>query len=135
MAGTLSIALNALEDYAARIIDTTFPDVCSISRKAESTNVTDYGSTPPSYSNVLTNVNCFWGPASGQPEEHMRALQLTGTKTYLISMKATIAVLPKDRIVVAARGDEPARTFEVKGPATRNSGVTIDVLCTLEEQN
>jgi hypothetical protein len=133
MPGTLAITLNALEDIAGRFIDTTFPDVCSISRKAEAANVTAYGSTPPSYSNVATNVNCAWGPAGKNAKEYMRALQLTGVTVYLVSMKAGIDVKPKDRIVIAARGDEPARIFEVKGPAIRNSGVTIDVLCTLEE--
>jgi hypothetical protein len=131
MPGTLSIALNSLAQYAGQIIDTTFPDVCSISRPTFSTG--DYGTSTPSYSSVATNVNCFWGPSGKDVKEYVRALKITGTTAYLVSMKATIDVKPKDRIVIAARGDEPARTFEVKGPAIRNSGVTIDVLCTLEE--
>lgn len=131
MPGTLSIALNSLAKYAGMIIDTTFPDVCSISRPTFS--IGDYGTSTPSYSSVATNVNCFWGPTGKDAKEYVRALKITGVTVYLISMKATIDVKPKDRIVIATRGDEPARTFEVKGPAIRNSGVTIDVLCTLEE--
>ena len=131
MPGTLSIALNALADYAGMIIDTRFPDTCSVSRPTFTTG--DYGTSTPSYSNVATNVNCSWGPSGKDAKEYVRALQITGVTVYLIAMKATIDVKPKDRIVVAARGDEPARTFEVKGPPIRNSGVTIDVLCTLEE--
>ena len=134
MPGTLSIALNALENYAGMIIDTTFPDVCSITRPPAHTTVSAYGTIPTaSYSDVATNVNCMWGVSGKDAKEYIRALQITAVTVYVISMKATIAVKPRDRVAVAARGDEPARTFEVKG-ILRNSGVTIDVLCTLEEQ-
>lgn len=130
MPGTLSIALNALENYAGMIIDTIFPDVASISRPTFT--IGDYGTSTPSYSNVATNVNCLWSVAGKDAKEYIRALKIAGVTVYMISMKATIAVKPQDRVAVAARGDEPARTFEVKG-ILRNSGVTIDVLCTLEE--
>lgn len=130
MAGTLAIALNALEDYAGRIIDTTFPDVGTVQRPA--TTVGDYGTGAPTWTDVATNVNLLWAPSGKDAKEYIRALKITGVTTYVISMKAAIAVKPAYRIVVAARGDEPQRTFLVKG-IIRNSGVTIDVLCTLEE--
>ena len=130
MSGTLSVALDALADYAGMIIDTTFPDTGTVQKPV--TTLGDCGTGSPTWSDVATGVNCAWGPSGKDAKEYIRALKITGVTTYVISMKATITVKPDYRIVVAARGDEPQRTFLVKG-ILRNSGVTIDVLCILEE--
>jgi len=44
-----------------------------------------------------------------------------------------VDIKPRDRVVVATRGIEPARTFEVKG-IIRNAGLPLLILATLEEQ-
>jgi hypothetical protein len=132
MTTPLGIALNTVAAQLGTLIETIFPDVCSISRPTFTLDA--YGGTTPSYATVVSSIGCAWAPAGKDSREYVRALQITGVAVYMITMPANIDVKPKDRIVVEARGDESERTFEVKGPALRNAGLPLSVLCTLEEQ-
>lgn len=133
MTTKLGIAMNRLSEIAATVIENVFPDECSISRPAQSSTVTAYGGVAPSYSTVASSIGCAWAPSGKTGMEYMRAGQINEAVPYTVTLPGSIDVKPKDRIVVVARGDEPARTFEVKA-LLRNAGVTIDALCTLEEQ-
>lgn len=130
MAGTLSIAINAVNALANSVLENSFPDTSTISRPT--TTLSDYGSATPSYSSVATNVGCSWKPSGSDAKEHVRALKIQGIATYALEFTVGTDVRQADRVVVAARGEEAARTFEVKG-IIRVSGVSIKVLCTLEE--
>jgi hypothetical protein len=131
MTTTLGIALNQLAAYADLIIETTFPDVCSIERPDFSTG--DYGTSGSDYSPVESSIGCAWAPAGKTGMEYMRAAQINEVVVYEVTMPAGTGVTPKDRVVIAARGNEPEHTFEVKA-VIRNAGLPLLVLCTLEEQ-
>lgn len=134
MTTPLGIALNTVASQLAQLIETTFPDECSISRPAQASTVTAYGSVSPTYSTVASSIGCSWAPAGKDAKEYVRAAQITGVTAYMITLPAATDVRPKDRIVVVTRGAEPARTFEVKGAPIRNAGLPLLVLCTMEEQ-
>jgi hypothetical protein len=131
MTSPLGVALNTINAQLNQLIETTFPDRCEISRPTFTR--TEYGTTAPSYLTVASLIGCVWAPAGKDAKEYIRALKITGVAVYMITLPAATDVKPKDRIVVSARGDEPERTFEVKGPPLRNAGLPISVLCTLEE--
>jgi hypothetical protein len=131
MTTPLGIALDTIATQLGQLIETTFPDECSISRPTFSTG--DYGTGAPSYSTVASSIGCAWGPSGKNSKEYVRALKLTGVAVYEITVAGNIDVQAKDRIVVAARGNESAHSFEVKGPPIRNAGLPMLVLCTLEE--
>jgi hypothetical protein len=131
MTTPLGIALDTIATQLGQLIETTFPDECSISRPAFSAG--DYGTGAPSYSTVASSIGCAWGPSGRNSKEYIRALKLTGVAVYELTVAGNIDVQAKDRIVVAARGNESAHTFEVKGPPIRNAGLPMLVLCTLEE--
>jgi hypothetical protein len=131
MTTTLGAALNWAASIADTIIETTFPDVCEISRPDFSTG--DYGTSDPSYSTVESSIGCAWAPASKTGMEYMRAAQINEVVVYEVTMPAGTGVTPKDRVVIAARGNEPEHTCEVKA-VLRNAGLPLSVLCTLEEQ-
>jgi hypothetical protein len=131
MTTTLGIALNQLAVYSDTIIETTFPDVCEISRPDFSTG--DYGTSEPGYSTVESSIGCAWAPANKTGTEYLRAAQITEVVVYEVTMPAGTNVTPKDRVVIATRGNEPEHTFEVKA-ILRNAGLPLSVLCTLEEQ-
>jgi hypothetical protein len=130
MSGTLSLAVNAVNALASSVLENSFPDVGTVSRPG--TALSDYGTATPSYSNVATNVGCSWKPAGSSVQEYVRALKITGTTPYVLEFPIGTDVEPQDRVTIAARGEEPAHTFEVKG-IIRISGVNIKVLCILEE--
>jgi hypothetical protein len=131
MTTPLGIALNTVTDQLNLLIETTFPDECSISRPTFTTG--DYGTSTPSYTTVASSIGCSWAPAGKTTHEYVRALKLTGVVVYAVTLPGGTDVKPKDRIVITARGDEPQRTLEVKGPPIRNAGLPMMVLCTLEE--
>jgi hypothetical protein len=132
MATPLGIALNTLGSQLGVLVQTTFPDECSISRP--DFTVGDYGTTPADYSTVASSIGCSWAPMSKtQGAEYVRAGQINEFVPYAITLPATTDIKPKDRIIVSARGDEPEHTFEVKA-ILRNAGLPISVLCTMEEQ-
>lgn len=138
MTTKLGAVYNRVTAIANSIIDITFPDECSISRP--STAIGDYGTGAPSYSTVsgMTGIGCSWEALSEtSAQEYMKAGKVSEVCTYKITMASaigttTINLKPQDRVVVAARGIEPQRTFEVKG-IVRNAGLPLTVLCTLEE--
>jgi hypothetical protein len=134
----LGAVLDKVTLIANQIIEITFPDQCSISRPA--TTIGDYGTGAPSYSTVtgMTGIGCAWEAVSEtSAQEYIRAGQVNEVCNYKITMASAINgtvinLKPKDRVVVASRGIEPQRTFEVKG-IIRNAGLPLTVLCTLEE--
>jgi|GEM_PF-6885843 len=130
MSGTLSIAINSVNALANSVLENSFPDVATISRPG--TSLSDYGTASPSYSNVATNVGCSWKPAGKDAKEYVRALKIGSVTAYALEFAIGTDVKPEDRIAIAARAEESAHTFEVKG-IIRNSGVSIKVLATLEE--
>lgn len=138
MTTKIGAVLNKVTAIANQIIEINFPDECSISRPA--TSIGDYGTGSPSHSTVsgMTGIGCAWEALSETAaQEYIRAGQVNEVCTYKITMASAINgvainIKPRDRVVVAARGIEPARTFEVKG-IPRNAGLPITVLCTLEE--
>ena len=135
MATPLGIALTTLTTQLNQLIETTFPDECSISRPTFTVGV--YGSAPGTYSTVASSIGCAWAPAGKTGQEYMRASQTNEMVAYMITLPSVISgiatdIKAKDRIVVVARGSEPQRTFEVKA-ILRNAGLPLDVLCTLEE--
>ena len=131
MAGPLSLAINAVNQIGSTMLENSFQDVATISRPG--TTLSDYGTSTPSYSNVAAAVPCSWKPASNDAKEYIRALKLTAVSTYAIEFAIGVDVKAEDRITIAARGQEPAHTFEVKGPAIIKPGVSLYVLCTLQE--
>jgi hypothetical protein len=130
MAGTLSLAINAVNALANTVLENSFPDTGTISRPGNSLG--DYGTATPSFSTVASNVGCSWKPAGKDAKEYVRALKISSVSAYELEFTVGTNVRPQDRVTVAARGEEAARTFEVKG-VLRVSGVSIKVLCTLEE--
>jgi hypothetical protein len=138
MATPLSIALNSVTTTLNQLIETTFPDECAISRPSFTLDA--YGGQTPSYATVsgMSSIGCSWAPLSSTSAmEYVRTGQINEVCTYKISMASAVGgsvvdIKAKDRVVVATRGIEPARTFEVKG-IIRNAGLPLLVLCTLEE--
>lgn len=136
----IGAAINAITTTANSIIESSFPDECSITRPPAASTVSAYGSIPTAgYSTVASGIGCSWGPLSPTAAmEYVRAGQINEVCNYAVTLPSTvngsaIDIKPKDRIVVAARGVESARTFEIKG-IIRNAGLPLLVLCTLEEQ-
>jgi len=132
----LGIALTTLTTQLNQLIETTFPDECSISRPTLTVNA--YGSAPPSYATVASSIGCSWAPSGKTGMEYTRASQTNEVVPYMVTLPSVVNgaatdIKPKDRIVVVARGQEPIRTFEVKA-ILRNAGLPLSVLCTLEEQ-
>jgi len=125
MTTPLGIALNAVATQLGQLIETTFPDKCSIQRP-------EYNPAPE-YFTIAESVGCSWGPAGKNSKEYVRALKITGVTVYEITVAGNVDVQAKDRIVVEARGNEAEHTFEVNGPPIRNAGLPMIVLCTLEE--
>ena len=138
MTTKLGAVYNKVTAIANSIIDITFPDECSISRP--STSIGDYGTGAPSYSTVsgMTGIGCSWESLSEtSAQEYIKAGKVSEVCTYKITMASALGTTainlkPQDRVVVAARGIEPLRTFEVKG-IVRNAGLPLIVLCTMEE--
>lgn len=139
MTTRIGAAINRITTVANQIIESSFPDECSISRPAQASTVTAYGSVSPTYSTVASSIGCSWGPLSKSAGmEYVRAGQINEVVNYQISMASAVGgvavdIKPKDRVVVVARGIEPARTFEVKA-IIRDAGLPLLVLCTMEEQ-
>lgn len=138
MTTKLGTVYNRVTAIANSIIDITFPDECLISRP--STSIGDYGTGAPSYSTVsgMTGIGCSWESLSEtSAQEYIKAGKVSEVCTYKVTMASALGTTainlkPQDRVVIAARGIEPQRTFEVKGIA-RNAGLPLTVLCTLEE--
>lgn len=139
MTTKIGAVLNKVTAIANTIIEINYPDECSISRPTFTTG--DYGTSTPSYATVsgMTGIGCSWEAMSeSAAQEYVRAGQINEVCGYKVTMASAINgtvinIKPKDRVVVATRGIEPARTFEVKG-IIRNAGLPLLVLCTLEEQ-
>lgn len=138
MTTKIGAVLNKVTAIANQIIEINFPDECSISRPTFTNG--DYGTGSPSYSTVsgMTGIGCSWEALSDtSAQEYIKAGKVSEVCTYKIGMASAIGttpinIKPQDRVVVAARGIEPQRTFEVKG-IVRNAGLPLTVLCTLEE--
>jgi hypothetical protein len=138
MTTKIGAVLNKITIIANTIIEINYPDECSISRP--STTIGDYGTGTATYSTVsgMTGIGCSWEAVSEtSAQEYIRAGQVNEVCTYKVTMAsaingAAINIKPKDRVVIATRGIEPQRTFEVKG-IIRNAGLPLLVLCTLEE--
>ncbi len=140
MTTRIGAAINSITTTANAIMESSFPDEATVKRPAAHTTVSAYGSIPTaSYSDVVTSIGCSWGPLSPTAaSEYIRAGQINEVCNYKISMASAIGstaidIKPRDRVVVAARGIEPARTFEVKG-IIRNAGLPLEILVTLEDQ-
>lgn len=137
MTTRIGAAINRITTVANQIIESSFPDECSITRPG--TSLGDYGTAGPSYSTVAASIGCSWGPLSKTAAmEYVRAGQINEVCNYTVTMPSVvngsvIDIKPKDRIVTVARGAEIARAFEVKG-IIRNAGLPLTILCTLEEQ-
>lgn len=138
MTTKIGAVLNKVTAIANTIIEINYPDECSISRPT--TSIGDYGTGTPSYSTVsgMTGIGCSWEAVSEtSAQEYIRAGQVNEVCNYKVTMASAINgtvinIKPKDRVVIATRGIEPARTLEVKG-IIRNAGLPLLVLCTLEE--
>ena len=132
--------MNRITTTANQIMESSFPDECSVTRPPAASTVSAYGSIPTAgYSTVVSSIGCSWGPLSKSAGmEYVRAGQINEVVNYMISMASAVGgiavdIKPKDRVVVVARGIEPARTFEVKA-IIRDAGLPLLVLCTMEEQ-
>lgn len=138
MTTKIGAVLNKITTIANTIIEINYPDECSITRAT--TTLGDYGTGTPTYPTVsgMTGIGCSWEALSeSSAQEYIRAGQVNEVCTYKVTMASAINgtvinIKPRDRVVVATRGIEPARTFEVKG-IIRNAGLPLTVLCTLEE--
>ena len=136
MTTKIGAVVNKITTIANTIIDIDYPDKCEIKRP--STTIGDYGTGAPSYSTVtgMSDVGCSWeGLSETSAQEYINAGKVSEVCTYKLTIPSAIGTTainlkPQDRIVVAARGVEPQRTFEVKGIVR---GVPLLVLCTLEE--
>ncbi len=104
-------------DYFMRILQVgqsatnVYPDLCNILRPAFGSD--DYGGSASTYSSVAVDVPCNWVAKTGA-SERVIAERLSAVVPYEITMAETVDVKPADRVLIAARGIEPARTFEVK---------------------
>jgi hypothetical protein len=138
MTTPLGAALNSFATFSNQFIEVSFPDKCAIQRSNDDTG--DYGTGTPEYETVsgMEEIGCSWAPMSPtSAAEYVRAGQINEIATYKMTIASAVNstavdIKAKDRIVVAARGIEPERTFEVKG-ILRNSGLPLTVLCTLED--
>jgi hypothetical protein len=105
-----------------------FTDLCAIQR-ATNTQGTS-GGNKPAWSAVtgLSSVPCLYSAKKGA--ERDSAGSVTAFTDFEILMPSEVggvlnSVAPKDRIVVAARSPQPARTFEVVGQPLSESGLYL----------
>jgi hypothetical protein len=117
-----------LRTVVTDILNTQAPDTCNIMRPA----LSDDGrggksSTPAAVSG--TPVRCLYEPLKGN--DQLVAAAPVGFTNYRITLPAGTDVKGKDQILVAARGGEPARTFEVSH-VLQQMGVVIEVVAVLK---
>lgn len=112
-----AIQWNEFADYVSAVLsDSTLPDTCSIQANTDSDdNAGGWGS---SWSDLLTNVPCRFSDGAGMEELLAGAQQGFLDGVVFLPAKfngSAINLTNKKRIVVNARGSEPARTFEIIG--------------------
>jgi hypothetical protein len=133
----LNTVFTQLAPKLARVINENFPHRCSIVRPTSTT--TAYRTQAPgSPTTVASNVGCSFAPGGKDAKEYLRANKIVAQAPYAVTLPAQISgvavdVKPKDRIVTVATDTEVSHTFEVLGPPLRNGGLSLFVVCTLEE--
>lgn len=113
---TVSARHNAFALRIAKKMLGGTPDTCSIQRLTQSDD--NAGGWSETNASPVTGIPCRFSDSAGMEELVAGAQQ--GFLNGVIYLPATlngsaIGLTVKDRVVVAARGLEPARTFEVIG--------------------
>jgi len=129
---SLAGAHNAMAEAFASSASAMFPDLCTV-RAAQATSASATGGKVRPSTSVHANVPCLYKPL--RASERLSGEGSTGFADYEILMPAVVAdaqitVAPKHQVVVAARGEQPARTFEVVG-VLNVSGVYLKCLAAL----
>jgi hypothetical protein len=110
-------------------------DSFDVYRDQNQTAADSYGKRVPNPVKVNSNsVPCFYQEMKGA--ERAEALQISASHAYTIFVPAywagaVVDVTEGDQLRVLARGDEPARTFEVASIG-RNQGITLMIIASLE---
>ena len=113
-------------------INTKFPHRCSIIRPT--TTTTAYRTQAPGApTTVASNVGCSYAPGGKDAKEYLRANKIVSQAPYAVTLPAQIdgvalELEAKDRIVITN-----GPTLEVLGPPLSNGGLSLFVVCTLEE--
>ena len=134
---SLSSTFNTLgQSVMPRICAATMPDTCTIQGTTE-TSDSGGGYYVASSDNDYTSVPCSYEPITGTRFDS--AGKLLSTELYRVTLPThtsagtRINLDPKEhRIVVTARGNEPAKTFRIVSIADV-SGVVFEV--TAEKEN
>lgn len=126
-------ALNSLQTRLAQVLK-SLPDSLTVMRDS-STAADAFGKEVPNYNQtVVSGVPCIYRPASGREPFQQSGIQASAAHVFTVPAYWSGAILDvneKDRLIVAARGSEPQRTFEIAG-ILRNGGATLTILASLE---
>ena len=130
--------MSANDDIRAEVID-LFADEATDSfdvfRDTSQTTADAYGKRVPNPTKVNSvSIPCFYEQLKGG--ERAEALKISASHAYTIFAPAywsgaVVDVTEGDQLKVLARGDEPARTFEVASVG-RNQGITLVINASLE---
>jgi hypothetical protein len=110
-------------------------DIFDVYRDQNQTVADGYGKRVPNPVKVNSNsVPCFYQELKGT--EKAEALKISASHAYTIFAPAywagaVVDVTEGDQLRVPARGDEPARNFEVASVG-RNQGITLVINASLE---
>ena len=128
----LQAVFTQLAPQLSRVINEDFPHRCSIIRPT--TTTTAYRTQAPgSPTTVASNVGCSFAPGGKDAKEYLRANKIAASAPYAVTLPAQIdgtalEVEAKDQIVISN-----GPTLEVLGPPLNNGGLSLFVVCTLEE--
>jgi hypothetical protein len=124
---------DAMAEQFASSASAMFPDLCTV-RAAQATTSSATGGKVRPATSVHASVPCLYKPL--RASERGTGEGSNAFADYEIVMPAVVSgsqvtVAPKHQIVVAARGEQPARTFEVVG-VLNVSGVYLKCLAALK---
>jgi hypothetical protein len=133
----LQAVFGQLAPALSGFINEGYPHRCSILRPTST--ATAYGTQEPGEpQTIASNVGCSFAPGGKDAREYLRANKIVASAPYAVDLPAQIDgvkidVLAKDRIVTEADDVAVSHVFEVLGPPLNNGGLSLFVVCTLEE--
>ena len=131
---SLASVFNTLgQTVIPQIAAAAFPDTLTVQGETTSSD-SGGGYYVSANSNVYTSVPCAYEPFSGSKvDANGKLLSVAYYKVTLPTHQSgsKITLDPKYRLVVNARGNEPAKTFRIESIAD-DAGVVFEVTCTRE---
>jgi hypothetical protein len=118
---SLADAFDTMAAVAGAAFGAMFPDLCAVQSPTNTQGSS--GGNRPSWANVtgLSSVPCLYSSRRGMERDAAGALTAFTDFEILMPSEVSgtlVSVAPKYRIMVAARGTQPARTFEVVSVAS-----------------